>query len=163
MMRTAALRWALALQMLLAGSAWAGCTVSSTGLSFGAYQPLTFGAELRSTESTGVSTITLACTGIVAGGSYSMALGPSPAGNSINPRYLANSAGGPNMAFNVYGDPAYTSIWGDGATGTLMTGTLPPGDSTHSHTAYGRVPPGQNTLWKGSFSGTLTITLTYNP
>jgi spore coat protein U-like protein len=154
---------ALALALLGMGQAFAGCTVTSNGLSLGPYQALTFGSELRSSESTGVTTVTLACTGIATGGSYSMALGPSPAGNSFNPRYLANSAGGPPMAFNVYRDAAHTAIWGDGSTGSLVTGTLPPGDSTHSHVGYGRVPPGQNLLRRGSFSGTLVLTVTYDP
>lgn len=157
-------RCLLAVTLLLgAGSAAAGCTVSSNGLAFGTYQPLVFGSELRSTESTGVTTVSLACTGIVTGGSYSLALGPSTVGGSFQPRYLAHSAGGPPMAFNVYRDPAYTTVWGDGNTGALITGTLPSGSSTQSHTAYGRVPPGQNTLKPGGFSGALTITVTYNP
>jgi spore coat protein U-like protein len=151
--------WAL----LGAGCAVAGCTVSSSGLSFGGYQPLTFGSELRSSESIGVTTVTLACTGIATSASYSMALGPSPTGNSISPRYLANAGGGPPMAFNVYQDPAYTTVWGDGSAGALITGTLPVGDSTRNHSAYGRVPPGQNTLARGTFSATLVITLTYSP
>jgi spore coat protein U-like protein len=145
------------------GCAFAGCTVTSNGLSLGAYQPLTFGSELRSSESTGVATVTLVCVGLASGGSYSMALGPSAAGNSMVPRYLSNAAGGPFMAFNVYQDPAYTTIWGDGNTGAFITGTLPAGDSTHIHSAYGRVPPGQNNLTRGVYSGTLAITLTYEP
>jgi spore coat protein U-like protein len=157
-------RCALAMAMLFgAGGAFAGCTVTSNGLSFGAYQPLVFGSELRSSESTGVTTVSLACTGIVSGGSYSLALGPSTVGGSFNPRYLAHAAGGPPMAFNVYRDPAYTILWGNGSTGALITGTLPAGNSTQSHFAYGRVPPGQNTLKPGAFTGSLDITITYNP
>jgi spore coat protein U-like protein len=144
------------------GCAFAGCTVTSNGLSLGAYQPLTFGSELRSSESTGVATVTLVCVGLATGGSYSMALGPSATGNSIAPRYLSNAAGA-SMAFNVYRESGYTTIWGDGNTGALITGTLPAGDSTQSHSAYGRVPPGQNNLTRGVYSGTLAITLTYEP
>jgi spore coat protein U-like protein len=42
-------------------------------------------------------------------------------------------------------------------------GSIPPGDSNQSHTVYGRIPGGQNTLWAGQYSGSLTMTITYSP
>jgi spore coat protein U-like protein len=145
-------------------SAQAGsCTVSSPGLAFGAYQPLTFTGKLLSADKTSDATVSVVCSSLLEGGSYSIALGPSTAGGSIAPRYLANTSGGAHMAYNVYLDAAYTSIWGDGITGSPLTGSLPVGDSSQSHTVFGRIPAGQNTLRAGSFSGSLAITLTYNP
>lgn len=146
-----------------AGAHAGSCTVSSPGLAFGIYQPLTFTGKLLSADKTSDASVSVACSGLAEGGSYSIALGPGTAGNSIIPRYLANSNGGDPMAYNVYRDAAYTSVWGDGFTGSLITGSLPVGDSSQSHTVFGRIPAGQNTLKAGSFSGALTITLTYNP
>jgi spore coat protein U-like protein len=37
------------------------------------------------------------------------------------------------------------------------------GDSNQSQPVYGKIPAGQNTLRAGSFSDSLTMTLTYNP
>jgi spore coat protein U-like protein len=149
---------------LATAAAQAGsCTVSSSGLAFGNYQPLNFAGKLASADRTSDATISVVCTGIVDGGSYSIALGPSPAGNSMSPRYLANSNGGPSIAFNIYRDAAYSSIWGDGVGGAMLTGTLPAGASNQSHTVFGKIPAAQNTLWPGNFSGTLGMTLTYNP
>jgi spore coat protein U-like protein len=152
---------------LLAGRAEAGaCNVSSSGLAFGAYQPLTFPGKLASSAATSDARVDIACTGIVGGGSYTVGLGPSSAGGGdrISVRYLAGSAGGDDMAFNVYLDPAHTQVWGDGiVAGSLMSGTIAPGDSNQSQTVYGRVPAGQNTLRAGSYSGWLTMTISYNP
>lgn len=146
-----------------AGAQAGSCTVSSSGLAFGTYQPLTFIGKLLSADKTSDAAISVACTALAQGGGYSIALGPSTVGNSIATRYLANASGGPAMAFNVYRDATYTSLWGDGFTGGLITGSLPVGDSNQSHTVFGRIPAGQSTLWPGSFAGSLTITLTYNP
>jgi spore coat protein U-like protein len=144
----------------------AGCSVSSSGLAFGQYQPLTFAGKLNSVAATSDASINVACTGIAGGGAYTITLGPSLAGGGdrIGTRYLSNPAGGPDMAYNVYLDPSYATVWGDGImAGAVLGGTIPPGDSNQSHTVYGRIPAGQNTLRAGSFSGTLTITVSYNP
>jgi spore coat protein U-like protein len=154
------------LGLTLAGPSWAaGCSVSSTGLAFGIYQPLSFPGKLTSADRTSNAGISVVCTGITTGGLYSIALGPSSAGagNRVSTRYLANSNGGDAMRFNVYTDAAYSVVWGDGALGSLISGSIATGDSNQTIAAYGRVPAGQNTLRAGSFSGSLTMTLTYNP
>ena len=154
----------LMLSLFNATSAQAGaCTLSSSGMVFGAYQPITFNGKLLSADRTSDATVSLVCTGITVGGSYSISLGPSTVGGSTNPRYLANGNGGPPMAFNVYRDAAYSSVWGDGITGAQVTGAIPLGDSSQSQTVFGRVAAGQRTLKPGSFSGTLAMTVTYNP
>jgi spore coat protein U-like protein len=124
---------------------------------------LTFAGKLTSSAATVDATVSVVCTGITTGGSYTISLAPSPYGNSIIPRYLAPPGPGPAMAFNVYLDSTYTAAWGDGFTGALMTGSIPAGDSTQSRTVFGRVPAGQNTLRAGSYSASLTMTITYNP
>lgn len=158
---------ALLLTLAAVGQAHAaGCTVSSSGLAFGAYQPLTFPGKLTSATVTSNASVSVVCAGIVNGGTYTIALGPSTmgGGNRISMRYLANANGGDYMAFNVYRDASYSTIWGDGVTaGNVLSGTLPSGDSNQSYTVYGRIAAGQNMLKAGSFSGPLTMTLTYNP
>ncbi|WP_048439432.1 spore coat U domain-containing protein [Caenimonas sp. SL110] len=148
----------------VAGFATAGgCSLSTSGLAFGAYQPLSLPGKMSSADSISDGSISMVCTGIVTGGSYSVSLGSSPVGNSMSPRLMANPQGGPHMQFNVYLDPGLTTIWGDGLTGSVLSGTIAPGDSNRSFTAYGKVPAGQNGLRVGSFSATLLVTLTYNP
>ena len=150
--------WAVA-SSVMAGS----CAVSSSGMAFGSYQPLTFAGKVTSANVTSVAAVSVVCTGIVTGGSYSIALGPSTSVNSTNPRYLTNINGGANMVFNIYTEASYTTIWGDGTSGSLVSGSIPSADSNQSHTVYGKIPAGQSTLKAGSFSDSLTITLTYSP
>jgi spore coat protein U domain-containing protein, fimbrial subunit CupE1/2/3/6 len=140
-----------------------GCSVTSGGMAFGRYQPLNFAGKLASSDSTSDATISVACTAIVSGGSYSISLGPSAVGNSIMPRYLSHDAGGPGMAFNIYLDATHATVWGDGFTGTVLIGSIPVGDSSQSHTVFGRVPAGQSQLRAGNYSGSLTLTISYNP
>jgi spore coat protein U-like protein len=142
------------------------CAISSSGLAFGAYQPLTFPGKLVSVERPSTATVSVMCTGIAAGGAYSIGLGPGTygAGDRISTRYLNNTVnGGALMEFNVYADAGYTTVWGNGIIGSVFSGSIPAGDSTRTHTAYGKVPAGQNTLKAGSFSDWLTMTITYNP
>lgn len=151
---------ALVLIQAVAGQAHAGCAVSSNGLAFGAYTPLTFASSLVSSTVDSMATVSVNCdlaSGLLG---YTLKLGPSQAGNSINPRYLANASGGDPMAFNVYTDASYSAVWGDGSTGSIITHGLLNG--TFQHTVYGRVPAGQSTLKAGSYSGSMTITVTYN-
>jgi spore coat protein U-like protein len=159
-------RWLLsiALACVCLPAAGAGCTVSSPGLAFGPYQPLTLPGRIASAERAAVGTVTVSCSG-TGGGSYTIALGPSLAGNSSNPRYLSNPMGGPDLAFNLFLDPAYSVVWGDGTTGGVLSGTVPtalPGTAP-PHTVYGRLPAGQARVRAGSFSGSMTMTIRYDP
>lgn len=143
----------------------AGCSVSSPGMAFGMYQPLTFAGKLTSAAVISNTAISVACTNIVTGGSYTIALGPSSTGSGdrINTRYLANFNGGDPMAYNIYREAALLTIWGDGSVGNLLAGDIPVGASNQSHTVYGMVPPGQRTLKAGNFSDAMVITLNYIP
>jgi spore coat protein U-like protein len=139
------------------------CSISSSGLAFGRYQPLTFAGKLTSTDRTVDATVSIACVAVSTGGNYTISLGPSPHSNTIIPRYLAHDSGGPGMAFNVYLDSTFTTVWGDGFSGAHITGSIPVGDSMQSRTVFGRVPAGQNQLRAGSYSSSLTMTITFNP
>lgn len=143
----------------LAGCAHAGCTTSFSGMAFGAY------ATLVSADVTSTAQIDVICQGMPEGGSYTLALGPSAdgVGNRISTRHLANTRGGDLMAFNLFTDANRTAVWGDGVTGALILGTLDAGGRPSSMVVYGKIPAGQRTLRAGSFHGSMTITLTYNP
>jgi len=144
------------------------CTVSASGLAFGAYQPLTFAGKLTSVDRTSTATVTVVCRGLLSLGGYTISLGASSygPGNRISTRYLNNTtSGGDYMAFNVFTEATYTTIWGDGTNGSRISGSAPLilGQSTQTYTVYGKIPAGQNTLKAGSFSDSPIMTLTYNP
>jgi spore coat protein U-like protein len=158
--------FALCAALLPAIAQAGGCTVSSNGLAFGRYEPLTFESKLLSLPVTSDATVSVSCTGIVTGGGYTITLGPSMtgAGDRISTRYMNNAVANADMAFNVYVDAARTLVWGDGITaGSTLAGSISPGNSNLSHSVYGRIPAGQNTLAPGSYSSTLTMTITYSP
>jgi spore coat protein U-like protein len=147
-----------------AANAVAGaCSVSATPMAFRPYQPLTFAGKLNSTDGTADASVSVSCTGFAGGVNYTIALAPSSAGSSIVPRYLSHDGGGPGMAFNVYLDGAYTSVWGDGFTGAVIRGSIATGDSSKTHTVYGKLPSGQSSLRVGNYSGALTMRITYDP
>lgn len=153
--------WAAA-SSVLAGS----CTVSSSGLAFGAYQPLTFTVKLTSVNVFSTATVSVLCTGIVTGGSYTISLGAGSygPGDRISTRYLNNTThGGDYMVYNLFTEASYTTVWGNGSTGALLNGNIPTGGSNLSHTVYGKIPAGQSTLKAGSFSDSPSMTVTYNP
>lgn len=141
------------------------CTISSSGMDFGNYQTFTFPGEVTSTTVTSTAIVSMDCSTILFGGDFTISLGPSTVGDGdrISTRYLLNNNGGPHMAFNIYLDGSYSTIWGDGSTGSVIRGTIALGESSHSYTVYGRIPAGQTTLSPGSFSDVLTMTLIYNP
>lgn len=157
----------LLLALAAAGSAQAACSVTSTGLAFGAYQPLAFSGKLTSADVPSTATVSVTCTLHLTGYTLTLGAGNYGPGNRISTRYLNNGTnGGPYMAYNVYTDASYNTPWGDGTagSGSAITGSidlfclLP---CTRTHTVNGKIPAGQNTLKAGSFSDTLTITVTY--
>ena len=155
--------WAAA-SSVVAGS----CAVSSSGMAFGSYQPLTFAGKLTSVEKNSTATVTVTCSGLLLFSDYTISLGAGNygSGNRISTRYLNNTTQSSDvMAFNVFTDASYTWVWGNGNSGSLLNGSAPliSGSSTQTHTVYGKSPAGQSTLKAGSFSDSLTITLTYNP
>lgn len=132
-------------------------------MTFGTYQPLTFSTKLLSADKESTSTISVVCTDIGVGGSYTIDLGDI--GGSTANRKLAHSTepGAESMQFNIFTDINRTIVWGNGSTGARMAGDIPTGNSNRSHTAYGRIPAGQSTLRAGQYTGSGTVTLTYNP
>ena len=156
---------ALLLVLVTARPVHACCAVSSSGLAFGTYQSLTFAGKLSSADVSSAGIVSVVCSGIATGGDYTIALGPSMAGSGdrISTRYLANPNGGELMMFNVYTDYNRSTVWGDGTTGAVLSGSIAAGASNQSQAVYGKIPAGQYRLRAGGFSSALTMTVTYNP
>lgn len=133
------------------------CTIAATtaGVAFGSYNPF----SAANNDSTGHIDVT--CTAVLAGtGSYTIALNAGH-GSFANRQLMS----GVNfLNYNVYADSARSQIWGDGIGG----GTVMVSDTynilllpvTRSYTVYGRIPGSQNKP-AGTYSDTLTITVTY--
>ena len=162
-------RRALALGALLAllgplqaAHAGADCSITTTGLAFGAYDS----AATQPDDST--ATITVTCVYVPPSAtsvSYTVTASNGTFGNSPTARRMG--AGNGRLAYNVYTDPARTQVWGTGTGGTVVASgsmTVGPGvgngTRTRTHTIYGRALA-QQPSDPGSYLDSLVLTLTY--
>lgn len=123
-------------------------SLSATNLAFGTYDPTS------SSDKTATSTISVACTtGTVPSIAFSAG---TTTGASTSQRLLAN--GSDTMNYNIYTSNAYTQVLD--ATHTLSVTGTGLGNSV-SATAYGKIPKNQLDVVTGSYSDSITVTVTY--
>jgi spore coat protein U-like protein len=125
----------------------ASCSMNATALAFGTYDPL---AALPTDAS---SDISVTCNLLTP---YTLKLNGGSVANDINARKMA--AGSDQLSYQLYTSALRTTVWGDGTTGSTVTGVgtglaIP-------HTVYGRVAAGQN-VPNGSYADTITVTLDF--
>ncbi|WP_342315269.1 spore coat U domain-containing protein [Lysobacter sp. FW306-1B-D06B] len=103
----------------------------------------------------GTSNLVVACT---PGTAYSVSLDAgSVGGSTVAVRSLSGPGG--TMTFNLYRDAGYTQIWGM-TPGTDTAGGTGTG-SNQSYTIYGRIYAMQTTKAPGTYTTTITATITY--
>ncbi len=86
----------------------------------------------------------------------------SPNSRSFSPRKMKNGAGPDLLNYNLYTNSSMTSIWGDGTggTSTVTLRNINKNNPPIITTVYGGIPAGQNVA-KGSYTDTLTVTITW--
>lgn len=138
-------RLGLALMLMLLPAVSWGCTVSSTGVAFGSYNPF----DSLPTDSTAI--VTVDCEN-----AYTIALSEGQAA-TFNPRAMASASD--SLQYNLYTGADYGVIWGDGSSGTQVVSG--PGDTQPvEHVIYGRCFAQQNAR-VGSYADTITVTLEF--
>jgi spore coat protein U-like protein len=142
---------ALVLACWLAGtsSARAGCTLSATGVAFGAYSVFSSGPS----DSTG--SVSYYCdkheTYIV------IALGRG--GESSFSRKLRGGA--EQLSYNLYLDATRSAVWGDTTGGTTVYyNPQAPHKKQVTVTVYGRIPSGQDVA-VGTYSDSIVATMIF--
>jgi len=137
-------------QLIVSSASAASCTVSSSGVSFGSFSPLTD----TSVNSTG--SITVNCTDV---SSYSISL--STGSGTYSQRRMVS--GGYDLYYNLYWEATYQQIWGDGTSGSYTVSLNNPVNGwSNPHTIYGRIPlSSQRAAHVGSYSDTITVTVSY--
>jgi spore coat protein U-like protein len=130
------------------------CTVTTTGVSFGTYNPLS------QVDNGSAGTIRVVCTLILSlAGSFTIDLSTGASG-SYSQRTLKKGAS--TLAYNLFSDSAYSRIWGNGTGGSTQVSQSFSGlfvvDRTL--TVYGRIPAGQN-VSAGAYADTVIVTVTY--
>jgi len=126
------------------------CTISTTSISFGTYDPL--GASPN--DSTG--TLTYRCG--PPDRNVSIMLGAGGAG-TFSPRQL--SQGVERLSYNLYRDAARSVTWGDGTGGTSFYFIVdPPNSQDVVLTIYAQVPGGQD-ISGGSYADTVSVVINF--
>lgn len=131
------------------------CTMSTTNLSFGTYNPSS------PSPTTATATVTANCVSITLAmnATVDFALSAGTSGNAAA-RQMAN--GTTRLNYNIYQDAAYATVWGNGSNGgTSQTATITNSlNWTGTKTAYGRIPAGQY-VKTGPYSDSVVVTFTF--
>lgn len=135
------------------------CSVSTVPVAFGAYAPLSGSPGLTTGNVSMRCTTTL---GLLL--NYSIDLGKGSNSTSFSPRKMAS--GSNRLNYDLYTSGAYTTVWGDGSSGTgrisgsvtlsLLSATIV------NSTVYGRIPAGQNLVPPGLYNDTVVVTINYD-
>ena len=127
------------------------CTVAATPMSFGA--PTTIGSANIDTT----STISLVCTN---GATYDVALDQGLNASS-GQRFMSNGAATPvKVPYNVFSDAVRSAAWGS-TTGTNTVAGSAGVSGLVVLTAYGRIPSSATSVGAGSYTDTVTVTVTF--
>ena len=103
----------------------------------------------------GSSQISVQCTN---NNAYSLALNGGTVGGNVLARKMKHSTAADTVGYQLYQGSNYAIVWGDATGGSPKTG-LGLG-TVQNHTVYGRVPA-QTTPRPGSYSDTVTATITF--
>jgi len=125
------------------------CRVTASDLNFGT-------ETLLASDLFGTSTVSVTCT---SGHNYSVALDDgTTAGGTTSTRLMKHVSSASTIPYEMYSDAARTLNWGESiAEDVEGTGT----GAGVDHTVYGRVPAQAVAPEVGSYSDTVTVTVTY--
>lgn len=145
---TASLMVGWASQCTDAAQAVSLCTIDSSGIEFGIYDPL----DPAPLDATGGLTYTCSAHMVVV---IAMTTG---VGGSFD-RMMAGGAD--KLSYNLYLDSARTKVWGDGSLGTATYVDLdPPKDSAVGVPVYGRIP-GRQSVAEGRYTDNLMVVMIF--
>lgn len=135
------------------------CSVSTSPVSFGVYNPLS------SSPHDSAGNVRVTCGGVL--GllvPYSIAINKGVYSANFSPRQM--DSGVNRLSYDLYTSGAHTLIWGDGSGSTQVVADSVTivllGGTFNDHAVYGRIPGSQFTVIPGSYSDTVTVTVTYN-
>lgn len=128
------------------------CTIINTsGVSFGAYNPL----DRTAVDSTG--SVSFRCAGVQAADTIQIHLGRGGASSTI-PRSMQYRTA--RLEYNLYVNAQRSLVWGDGTGGTVLYSRRPPEGATVSVPVYGRVPA-QQLVIAGPYTDLVVVTVLY--
>lgn len=128
----------------------ANCTISTSALAFGNIDTLSASAV------NGTGGVAIACTN----GSTWTATANAGSGTGATFAARRMTSGANTLAYSLFTDAGRTTVWGDGTASSgviTSTGT----GSTQNITIYGQIPGSQTGVPAGSYSDTVSVTVTY--
>jgi len=136
-------------------SVTANCTISTTAVAFGAYDPITANA---STALDGTGSVSVTCTsGASAKVTLDQGANADTGSTDTVPARRLTDGSSHYLSYTLYQDSGRTTAWGNtAATGVASTGT----GSAVSLSVYGSVSSGQN-VPAGSYADTVVATVTF--
>jgi len=152
-MRRTSILAAAAMTAWLAAPPAHACTVSATGVAFGAYDTLSAAPD------DGTGSIVLVCHPNVHAPSVELDAGLS---GLFSPRRM--NSGAAALDYNLYTSATRLIVWGNGLGGsvavTLTGGGVTAGQRTFERTIYGRIPAGQS-VPAGTYGDTIVVTVVF--
>ena len=135
--------------LAVTGTIAATCQVNTSSLAFGTFNPV------LNTNLNVNGSVSISCTN---GTPYNIGLGVGAGtGATITNRVMMS--GSNKLTYQIYRDAAQTQNWGQTVGTDTVTGTGT--GSAQTVTAYGRIVSGQTTAVIGSYTDTVTVTITY--
>lgn len=126
------------------------CTVTSQALPFGAY---------NSISGDGLDTSALASPTCTRGTAYAVSLNAGIGADATETARKLSGMEGASLTYGIYADAGRSSVWGSGAGGTTQIFGTGNGEA-QPMTMYGRIP-GAQTVRVGTYTDTVTVTVTY--
>ncbi len=135
----------MALALAAANARADGCSMNIESLQFGTYDAF----NVQPTDSAASITVTCSATS-----AFTITL--SAGGGTYAARTMRHDAD--QLLYNLYADPAYNLVWGDG----IGAASVSVSDTSQAaiHTVYARIPARQNSV-PGLYSDNITVTLLY--
>jgi spore coat protein U domain-containing protein, fimbrial subunit CupE1/2/3/6 len=135
----------------------ASCTISTTAIAFGNYDPVVANAT---TPVDANGTVTVACTAGAAT-TVGMSQGANPTGTSTAAAPLRQMASGAvnRMRYDIFQDAARATVWADTGTAGAQAYNATTKNATVL-SVYGRIPAGQD-VSTGAYTDTVTATILF--
>ncbi len=141
----------------VSASVSANCTISTTAVAFGAYDPIVTNAT---TPRDANGAVTITCTK-GSGPTIGLDVGLYSTHASGTTRAMTDGAGTPSsLSYEVYQDSPGGTVWGNSGGG-LVTPPAAPSKAPRTYTVYGRIPAGQDVPVAASYSDTVVATVNF--
>jgi len=144
------------------------CKISTTDVVFGSYDPVVTNLS-TALNAPSPGTLVVTCTKNASGVTLALNMGSNSTGGT-NRRLLEAGGAGMYLTYQLYQPAAttpgaacaYTTIWGDGTNGAVLTpsGTTWGNASAQTFNVCGQVPAGQD-VEQGSYADVITATVNF--